>query len=124
MSPHPSVSPPQRVRVFVRPHDLEIETQRNGHPAFPAVIKRVHSAGPNVRMELRADSGELLQAEMPQDRYRALGIGVRQPGLRLAADRESLRPGAKRVRPRGRHLRTCLEFANRQVPYHSGGRGE
>ena len=64
------------MRVFVRPHDLEIETQRNGHPAFPAVIKRVHSAGPNVRMELRADSGELLQAEMPQDRYRALGIGV------------------------------------------------
>ncbi len=75
-APHTSVSPPQQVRVFVRPHDLEIETQRNGHPAFPAVIKRVHSAGPNVRMELRAGSGELLQAEMPQDRYRALAIGV------------------------------------------------
>ena len=75
-TPHPSLAPPQQVRVFVRPHDLEIETQKNGHPAFPAVIKRVHSAGPNVRMELRADSGELLQAEMPQDRYRALGIGV------------------------------------------------
>ena len=40
------------------------------------MITRVHSAGPNVRMELRAGSGELLQAEMPQDRYRALGIGV------------------------------------------------
>jgi sulfate transport system ATP-binding protein len=75
-APHPSVSPQQRVRVFVRPHDLEIETQRNGHPAFAAVVKRVHSAGPNVRMELRAGSGESLQAEIPQDRYRALGIGV------------------------------------------------
>jgi sulfate transport system ATP-binding protein len=75
-APHPSVSVPQQVRVFVRPHDLEIETQRNGHPAFPAVITRVHSAGPNVRMELRADTGELLQAEMPPDRYRALGIRV------------------------------------------------
>jgi sulfate transport system ATP-binding protein len=75
-TPHPSAARPQRVRVFVRPHDLEIETQRNGHPAFPAVITRVNSAGPNVRMELRADTGELLQAEMPPDRYRALGIRV------------------------------------------------
>jgi sulfate transport system ATP-binding protein len=76
-APHPSVSVPQQVRVFVRPHDLEIETRRNGHPAFPAVIKRVHSAGPNVRIELLADSGELLQAEMPQDRFRTLEVGVR-----------------------------------------------
>jgi sulfate transport system ATP-binding protein len=75
-APHPSLSPPQLVRVFVRPHDLEIETKQNGHAAFPAVIKRVHSAGPNVRIELKADSGEALQAEMPQDRFRALGIGV------------------------------------------------
>ena len=75
-APHTSVSLPQQVRVFVRPHDLEIETQQNGHPAFSAVIKRVHSAGPNVRVQLRADSGELLQAEVPQDRYRALEIGV------------------------------------------------
>jgi sulfate transport system ATP-binding protein len=75
-APHPSLSPPQLVRVFVRPHDLEIETKRNGHAAFPAVIKRVHSAGPNVRIELQTDSGEPLQAEMPQDRFRALAIGV------------------------------------------------
>ncbi|MEI8372421.1 MAG: sulfate ABC transporter ATP-binding protein [Planctomycetota bacterium] len=75
-APHSAVSPSQQVRVFVRPHDLEIETHRNGHPAFPAVITRVHSAGPNVRIELRANTGELLQAEMPQDRYRALGISI------------------------------------------------
>jgi len=75
-APHSSMAPPQSVRVFIRPHDLEIETHQNDHPAFPAVIRRVHSAGPSVRMELRAKSGELLQAEMPQDRYRALKIGV------------------------------------------------
>jgi sulfate/thiosulfate transport system ATP-binding protein len=75
-APHHEIARPQRVRVFVRPHDLEIETQRNGHPAFAAVVTRVHSAGPNVRMELRANSGELLQAEMPPDRFRTLGIGV------------------------------------------------
>jgi sulfate/thiosulfate transport system ATP-binding protein len=64
----------RHVRVFVRPHDLEIETHRNGHPAFAAVITRVNSAGPNVRLELRSQSGELLQAEMPQDRYRSLNV--------------------------------------------------
>jgi sulfate transport system ATP-binding protein len=75
-SPHTVFEADRKVRVFVRPHDLEIETQRNGHPAFPAVITRVHSAGPNVRLELRATSGELLQAELPQDRYRSLEVGL------------------------------------------------
>ncbi len=74
--PHPALATERKVRVFVRPHDLEIETHRNGHPAFPAVITRVHSAGPGVRLELRAASGELLQAELPQERYRALQVGL------------------------------------------------
>jgi sulfate transport system ATP-binding protein len=75
-SPHAPAAAAERVRVFVRPYDMEIETQRNGHPAFAAVITRVHSAGPNVRLELRANTGEQLQAEMPQERYRALEVGV------------------------------------------------
>ncbi len=74
--PNTSLAAERKVRVFVRPHDLEIETHLNGHPAFPAVITRVHSAGPNVRLELRAASGELLNAELPQDRYRTLQVGL------------------------------------------------
>ena len=66
----------QSVRVFVRPHDFEVETHRNGHPCFRAVVKRIHSAGPNVRLDLVADSGEHLHADLPQDRYRALGISL------------------------------------------------
>ena len=64
------------MRVFVRPHELEIDTHRNGHPAFAAVITRVRSAGPNVRLELLARTGEALQADLPQDRYRALNVSV------------------------------------------------
>jgi sulfate transport system ATP-binding protein len=74
--PHTIFEADRKVRVFVRPHDLEIETHRNGHPAFPAKITRVNSAGPNVRLELRATSGELLQAELPQERYRSLDVGL------------------------------------------------
>jgi len=75
-SPHASLLKTQRVRVFIRPHELDIETDCNGHPAFPAIITRVRSAGPNVRLELRARSGEILQADLPQERYRALKVGV------------------------------------------------
>ena len=47
---------------------------RNGHAGFRRGGKRIHSAGPNVRLDLLAESGEQLHAELPQDRYRTLGI--------------------------------------------------
>jgi sulfate transport system ATP-binding protein len=75
-SPEHSTSSNSSVRVFVRPHDFEIETVRNAHPCLLATVKRIHSAGPNVRLDLVAESGEQLHAELPQDRYRALGIHV------------------------------------------------
>ena len=38
--------PAQPVRVFVRPHDFEVETHRNGHPASRPRSAAIHSAGP------------------------------------------------------------------------------
>jgi ABC-type sulfate/molybdate transport systems ATPase subunit len=52
-----------------------VDVVRNGHPALQAVVARIHSAGPNVRLELTAESGERLCAELSQERYRSLGIG-------------------------------------------------
>jgi sulfate/thiosulfate transport system ATP-binding protein len=75
-TPEHAGAPTRAVRVFVRPHDFDVETHRNGHPCFSAVVKRIHSAGPNVRLDLVADSGEHLHAELPQDRFRALAIAV------------------------------------------------
>jgi sulfate transport system ATP-binding protein len=63
--------------VFIRPHDLELHTAENGHPSFNATVIRIHSAGPAVRLELRAESGETLHAQVSQERYRALAI---EPG--------------------------------------------
>ena len=51
-----------------------MDVHRNGHPALQAVVNRIHSAGPNVRLELVAESGERLCAELTQDRYRSLQI--------------------------------------------------
>ena len=69
-SPEHAEMPSQEVRVFVRPHDFEVSLTDDGRASFRATVSRVHSAGPNVRLELVADSGEELCVEMPQDRYR------------------------------------------------------
>jgi len=73
-SPELAGTPAQAARVFIRPHELDVDVSRNGHPALEAVVKRIHAAGPNVRLELVAESGERLCAEVSQDRYRSLNI--------------------------------------------------
>ena len=75
-SPEHAGTPSQPARVFIRPHELDVDVHRNGHPALQAVVRRIHSAGPNVRLELSAESGERLCAELTQDRYRSLGIST------------------------------------------------
>ena len=74
-APGQSNPAPQPVRVFVRPHEFEVHTVRNGVPSFRARVTRVHSAGPTVRVELVAESGEPLSAELSQERYRACPVG-------------------------------------------------
>jgi sulfate transport system ATP-binding protein len=61
-------------RVFVRPHDFDLEATPNGAPAFRATVLRVHSAGPTVRVELLAESGESLLADVAHVRCRQLGL--------------------------------------------------
>jgi sulfate transport system ATP-binding protein len=73
-SPEHAAMPAQPVRVFIRPHDLEVSTDRNGSPSFRAIVCRVHSAGPNARLELIAESGEKLFVELPLDRFRSRSI--------------------------------------------------
>ncbi|MCR4415219.1 MAG: sulfate/molybdate ABC transporter ATP-binding protein [Thermoguttaceae bacterium] len=73
-APEHAHAPAQPVRVFVRPYDLEVTTCRNGAPCFSARVDRVHSAGPNVRLDLLAETGERLSVELSQERYRASRI--------------------------------------------------
>jgi sulfate transport system ATP-binding protein len=56
-------------RVFVRPHDLTIDTKTNGLPALNASVVRIQSAGPLVRVELRTEDGQTLSAEISQERF-------------------------------------------------------
>jgi sulfate/thiosulfate transport system ATP-binding protein len=64
----------QPVKVFVRPHEFDVNTEANGHAALRATVSRIHSAGPNARLQLVAESGENLAVELPQERFRELQI--------------------------------------------------
>jgi ABC-type sulfate/molybdate transport systems ATPase subunit len=55
----------------VRPHDLDIHRQHNGGQALKARIERVQSAGPQVRVELTAETGEAVVVEMSHAQFRA-----------------------------------------------------
>jgi sulfate transport system ATP-binding protein len=70
-------SPPREgtpVRLYVRPHDVDVASQSQGDTSIMARVAHVWSAGPTVKLELTARSGETIHAEMPHDRFRALGI--------------------------------------------------
>jgi len=57
-------------RLFVRPYDLDIHHAHNGKPGLRARVKRVQSAGPQVRVELLAETGEAVVVEMSHAHYR------------------------------------------------------
>jgi sulfate transport system ATP-binding protein len=63
-------------RVFVRPHDLTIDTKTNGLPALEAQVVRIQSAGPLVRLELRTDDNQNLAAEISQERFDTMHLDL------------------------------------------------
>ncbi|HEX3670697.1 MAG TPA: sulfate ABC transporter ATP-binding protein [Candidatus Cybelea sp.] len=60
--------------VFVRPHALEITRQPLGANYFRATIKHINAAGPFVKVEAKTEWGSAIHVEMPQERFRAMGL--------------------------------------------------
>jgi sulfate transport system ATP-binding protein len=73
-APQEGPGPSGPVRVFVRPHELEIGREPNHKPSLPATVRRVHAAGATVQIELLADTGETVVADVPQERFRELAV--------------------------------------------------
>jgi sulfate transport system ATP-binding protein len=91
-------------RIFVRPHDVTIDTKTNGLPSIQAKVLRVHSAGPTVRVELKTSAGQSLIAELSQERFGTMRL---EPGTIVY------------VRPR--HIRVFSETtAAPQAPVEDG----
>jgi sulfate/thiosulfate transport system ATP-binding protein len=64
----------QTGRVFVRPHDLDIELSDDGTAATRATVQRVQTAGALVKVEVLTDEGETVNVEMPHDRFRSVPV--------------------------------------------------
>ena len=74
---------------YVRPHELGITRTAGADSDFAAMIKYVASTGPTVRLELqRIDNGQMLEAEIPRERYRELQLAV---GDRVGVSPRNLR---------------------------------
>jgi sulfate transport system ATP-binding protein len=63
--------------AFARPHEIEIERFSPGLNGLPVQLSRLLVVGPSARLELeREDSAELLEAEIPAARARALNLKI------------------------------------------------
>jgi sulfate transport system ATP-binding protein len=61
-------------RIFVRPHNLEIDTCMTGKPCLRGRVQFINAAGPQVKVEVLTEFGELLQVETSQQRCRTLNL--------------------------------------------------
>src|SRR6202521_2251048 len=60
--------------LYVRPHLLEIVLKPNGKQTFPAKVRSINPAGPQVKVELVAEWGDMVQVEISHDRYQTLHL--------------------------------------------------
>ena len=61
-------------RVYIRPHALDIRMARTSRYQFAARVVHVNSAGSVVKVDLLAEWGKTIRAELTQERFRQLGI--------------------------------------------------
>jgi len=83
--------PPEGTReayVYVRPHQLDVILEPVGSNNLPATIKLINAAGPQVKVELATDWGQVIHADLTHDQYRVLKL---QPGGRVFLSTKGMR---------------------------------
>jgi sulfate transport system ATP-binding protein len=61
--------------AYVRPHDLEVDRYSTGAEGIVVKLRRAHAIGPLAQLDLeRADNAELIEAVIPNERYRQLQL--------------------------------------------------
>lgn len=63
--------------MYVRPHELDIERNRNGVASLQAKVERINPAGAVAKVYLMAaDFGVSLNVELSLERYEELGLKI------------------------------------------------
>jgi sulfate transport system ATP-binding protein len=61
--------------AYVRPHDLDVDRYTPGSEGIVVKLRRAHAIGPLAQLDLeRADNAELIEAVIPNERYRELQL--------------------------------------------------
>jgi sulfate transport system ATP-binding protein len=71
----PGEQPNGPTRLFVRPHELDLNTYRNGTPSLPARITHINPAGAVIRvLVVLQDSGLEVNVDLPPARFSELQL--------------------------------------------------
>lgn len=60
-------------KIYIRPHLLEIDRAPSA-ASFKAKINFINAAGPLVRLEVQTETGDKVQVELSQERFRQLAL--------------------------------------------------
>jgi sulfate transport system ATP-binding protein len=92
--------------VYARPHEIDIERFSPGLNGICVQLNRMLVVGPTARLELeREDTGEIVEAEIPAPRARALNLKVGETlaifprNMQVFIDRTRETPGRAAARP-------------------------
>ncbi len=62
------------VSIYVRPHDLNVTRQGNGHPSWPGRVRRLVPLGALVRLEVDLDDGSEVRVQLTRERCTELSL--------------------------------------------------
>lgn len=63
----------KQAKVYIRPHLLEIQREPKKN-AITGTVRFINAAGPLVKVEVLAESGETILIELPRERHQALQL--------------------------------------------------
>jgi sulfate transport system ATP-binding protein len=66
-----------QAEIFLRPHDVLIETHPNGS-TVPARVSRLIHLGWEIQVELVFDDGQVVNANLPRERFDELNLSPQQ----------------------------------------------
>ncbi|WP_145279686.1 sulfate/molybdate ABC transporter ATP-binding protein [Tautonia plasticadhaerens] len=72
--PHSTTEADGLVSVYVRPHDLDVDRHRNGHPCWPGKVRRLVPLGGHVRLEVELPDGTDVLVQLGRDRHADLAL--------------------------------------------------
>lgn len=61
-------------KLYIRPHQFEIKRVSSGTSSIKAVVKFINLAGATVKLDLKTEEGDVIQAEISQEEFTALQL--------------------------------------------------